>query len=589
MGSGSDLWFPCAVSFDSSTQPTEGAPLPLTAAATFCATLVDEWVRAGTTDAFVAPGSRSTPMALALAGRSEIAVHVFHDERSASFAAVGHGLDTGRPAVVLCSSGTAGTHMHGAVVEAHQSAVPMLVCTADRPPRLWNVSAPQVINQTELFGGSVRRFVEPGVPDTGLADTWRSLASSAWLAAMGSGGAIACAGPVHLNLSFDDPLVGVPDELPPGRLENASWHAAGASSTVPDLDAVVGRLVGRTGVIIAGAGVTDSGGVLALANHLGWPVLCDHRSGCRRPGASISFFDSLLRHQPFVDTHRPQVILRFGEPLASKVLSQWITSSAAAGAEVIVAAEGPYPRDPERVAGTMVSESGFAMALLERLPSSLSPSPAADAWLAADSKASGAIAATLSTWSLSEPAIAQQVVASVPADGALVLSSSMPVRDVEWFGGPRAGIRTYANRGANGIDGVISTALGVALTGRPTTLLIGDVAFLHDSAGLIAAAQRSVDLSIVLVNNGGGGIFSFLPQAEQLPAERFEQLFGTPHNTDFASLAAAHHLEFVPFTADTTIEDLTPRGLRIFHAETGRPTNVENHAALHAAVAVALG
>lgn len=541
------------------------------------------------TDAFVAPGSRSTPMALALTGRTELRVHLFHDERSASFAAVGHGLATGRSAVVLCSSGTAGTHMHGAVVEAHQSSVPMLVCTADRPPRLWNVGAPQVIDQTHLFGSAVRLFVEPGVPDFANAGTWRSLASRTWLAAScGGGGAIESPGPVHLNLSFDEPLVGTADELPAGRAENAPWHQSTAQATTVDLDRIVGRIVGRSGVIVAGAGTSDSGGVLALAGHLGWPVLCDHRSGCRRPGSSISYFDSLLRHEPFAAAHQPQVILRFGEPLSSKVLSQWIATSAAAGAEVIVAADTAIPSDPEQVATTQVVEAGFAMTLLERLPADLVPSSSADEWLAADGRAEAAITATLAEWELSEPGVARLAVASVPADGALVVSSSMPVRDVEWFGGPRAGIRVFANRGANGIDGVTSTALGVALTGLPTTLLIGDVAFLHDSAALVAAARRPVDLTIVLVDNDGGGIFSFLPQADVLETERFETLFGTSHETDFASLAAAHRIELQSLTAATTAADLAPKGLRIFHARTDRSANIDQHAALHAAVASGL-
>ncbi|MFA9566459.1 MAG: thiamine pyrophosphate-binding protein, partial [Acidimicrobiales bacterium] len=182
-----------------------------TTAATFCATLVDEWVRAGLTDAVVAPGSRSTPLALALAESGHIRVHVVHDERSASFIALGLGLATGRPAVVLCTSGTAATHFHGAVVEAHLSAVPMLVCTADRPPELWDIGAPQTIDQSGLYRSAVRWFCEPGVPDGGAAPSWRSLASRGVAEAIGWSGR---PGPVHYNLSFRDPLVGEPGELP---------------------------------------------------------------------------------------------------------------------------------------------------------------------------------------------------------------------------------------------------------------------------------------------------------------------------------------------------------------------------------------
>src|SRR5580765_3997571 len=180
-----------------------------TTAATFCATLVDEWVRAGLTDAVVAPGSRSTPMALALATRPEVRLHVHHDERSAAFVALGIGRANGRPAVLLCSSGTAAANFHPAVIEAHHAEVPMLVCTADRPPELRDVAAPQTIDQTGLYTTAVRWFHDPGVPDDARRSSWRSLAARALANTAGSR-----AGPVHLKLSFRDPLTGDPAALP---------------------------------------------------------------------------------------------------------------------------------------------------------------------------------------------------------------------------------------------------------------------------------------------------------------------------------------------------------------------------------------
>lgn len=550
--------------------------MPVTAAATFCATLVDEWMRAGLTDAFIAPGSRSTPLALALAGQPNIAVHIFHDERAASFAALGHGLATGKPAIVLCSSGTAGTHFHAAVVEADLSSVPMLVVTADRPPELWDVGAPQVIDQTHLYGNVVRAFLEPGVPDDAQAGSWRSLAATAWIAATG---AADWPGPVHLNLSFADPLVGEAGSLPPGRDAGAPWHRHEAARPEPDLADIAGRLVGRSGVIIAGGGTSDPAAVLMLAQRLGWPVLADHRSGCRRADVSISCFDALLRDADFAEAHRPQVILRFGQILSSKSLSQWIASG---DADVIVARTGRILSDPERVARTQVAEPGLAVALLERLPGSLTPARTLTTWRAADDAAQAAMDADLATQGWSEPAIARAVLNSIGPDAALVLASSMPVRDVEWYGGAKTGIRVFSNRGANGIDGVVSTAAGVAVSGLPTTVLIGDVAFLHDSTALIALSERDLNLTIVVTDNDGGGIFSFLPQQELLGADRFEQLFGTPHSTNLTALAQAHGIGVEEW--GEKLPDLTPRGVRVIIARTDRTANVAHHAALNNAV-----
>jgi len=560
----------------------------VTAAATFCATLADEWVRSGLTDAFIAPGSRSTPLALALGARSEIAVHVFHDERSASFAALGHGLATGRPAVVLCSSGTAGAHFAAAVIEADLSAVPLVVCTADRPPGLWDVGAPQVIDQTKLFGNAVRFFGEPGVPAVDGSGWWRSLASRSWVEAVGWSGR---PGPVHLNLSFDDPLVGRPDDLPEGRAGSQPWHQLRPLQrpTSVDIGVMAERFVGRRGVVIAGRGVSDPSAVIEVANRLGWPVLADHRSGCRRPDVAIDHFDSLLRSPAFAEARQPQVILRFGQTLASKALSQWTSASAAGGCEVIVGHPSATWIDPERVASTVVAEPGLAIALLERIPADMVASDEAAIWQAADRAAAVAVGEVLSDAEqlgrLTEPAIARTVLAAAPRSSALVAASSMPVREIEWFGKARADLAVYANRGANGIDGTVATAIGVALTGVPTTVLIGDVALLHDSTSLIALAPRRVDLTIVVVDNDGGGIFSFLPQGELLTETEFEQLFGTPHGTDLAALAAAHGIEVAPWGAD-----LRPSGVRLVVATPTltRSENVAFHERLHTVVAEAV-
>ncbi|MGI9615858.1 MAG: 2-succinyl-5-enolpyruvyl-6-hydroxy-3-cyclohexene-1-carboxylic-acid synthase [Acidimicrobiales bacterium] len=534
--------------------------MTITDAATFCATLVDEWARAGITDAFVAPGSRSTPLALALAAEDRLQVHVFHDERTASFAALGHGLASEIPAITLCTSGTAAAHFHAAVVEADLSSVPMIVCTADRPPELWDIGAPQTIDQTHLFGRSVRFFAEPGVPDAVASTSWRSLASRAVAEALGWSSR---PGPVQLNLSFRDPLVGQPGPLPAGRDGAQPWHkvtrhapSAGQARALPRttagaLPSLVTDGKAVSGVIIAGAGTSEPSAVTALAERLGWPVLADHRSGCRSSPASINHFDALLRSSPFADAQRPAIVIRFGEALASKVLSQWLASTSA---DLIAVVDRRRWSDPERMAGFVV-DTATIMDLLRSITGA-DPADDLDRWREADDAAATAIADVLAIDEASgtapattEVATARSVVADVPAGGALVIASSMPVRDFEWYGPPRDDIDVFANRGANGIDGTVATAIGVALTGRPTTVLLGDVAFLHDSAALIGLANRDLDLRIVVVDNDGGGIFSFLPQAELLDAPTYEQLFGTPHGTDLAALSIAYGLTVL--TGDT--------------------------------------
>ena len=578
-------------------------------AATFCATLVDEWVRAGVATAFVAPGSRSTPLALALSANEAMTLHVFHDERAASFAALGHGLATSLPAVLLCTSGTAATHFHGAVVEADLSSVPLLVCTADRPPELWDIGAPQTIDQSGLYGSAVRYFAEPGVPDAAAADSWRSLASRAIAEAVGWSGRC---GPVHLNLSFRDPLVAEPGPLPPGRPGAKPWHqvTAGRASdrtTTAEITPPVADVASRLwstgagnepaaveGVIVAGAGSPQPEQIVALAEQLGWPILADHRSKCRAGGNAITYFDALLRSPAFTSGLKPELVLRFGEGLASKALTQWL-SGISTSAEVVAVVDGTRWSDPERIAATMLQGPSVVSGLLSALPDGLRPSAAAGHWTDADQRSTDVVARLLAP-SVDQPAganeaacaseieIARSVVAGIPSGGALVLSSSMPVRDVEWYGPNRDDIDVYANRGANGIDGVISTAIGVALTGRPTTVLIGDVAFLHDSTALIALATRTIDLHIVVVDNDGGAIFSFLPQARQLDHDTYEQLFGTPHDTDLAALAKAHKLATRTFTSTPPTEG----GVTVSLAASNRETNARVHDRLNQAVSAAL-
>lgn len=548
--------------------------------ATFCATLVDEWLRAGVSHAVIAPGSRSTPLAVALASRKEMNVHLFHDERSASFAALGIGVATGKPAVLLCTSGTAATHFHGAVAEADLSCIPLIVCTADRPPELKDVGAPQTIDQTNLYGTAVRWFHDPGVPSFDASYSWRSLASRAYALTTQP-----VPGPVHLNLPFREPLLGNVVNMPSAR-DGAWWQQI--SSSEVDAEAIkhlAQHISGKSGVVIAGRGCTSE--VLTLAKKLKWPVFADSRSGLRNGDPNVVMaFDAILRSEKWSKELLPDIVLRVGEPPASKVLSQWVTSS---GAEVVQVLPHATVSNPDHlVAHTVVGDVAQVASAVEVLVDA-----AHFDWLEKWSRIEARTQKRITEWTsenMSEPTVARVVTKAQKSGSHLVVSSSMPIRDVEWFGDCTPEVFVHSNRGANGIDGVISTAVGVALaTGKPTTVLIGDIACIHDSNGMWGLSQRNVDLKIVVTNNDGGSIFSFLPQASVLEGDQFEFLFGTPHGVSFENLATAHGVRYHAATDQKSLSQaLASKGTCLIEVKLDRSVNVALHGELNAAVIQAL-
>ncbi len=580
---------------------------PEDVAASFCAALVDEWTRAGVTDAVVCPGSRSTPVALALHADERIGVHVHHDERAGAFTALGMGAATGRPAVVLTTSGTAGAHAHAAVVEAHHASVPLIVVTANRPPELADVGAPQTVDQHRLFGAATRWFDAPGVPDRAAADTWRGRAARSVLEALGAGAA-GRPGPVHLDLAFREPLVGRAVHVPPGRPDGAPWTVAAPVAVTPELDRLAAVVASaRRGIVVAGvepgAPPTGPGSTAAAAGRvaagLGWPLLLDARlRGAAAPDAVVvGTADAVLRDVDAAVALRPDAVVHIGAPVASRVVNEWV---AAAGAvEVRVGAHGwtdPAHRAALRIAAPAAAVADVLVGGLVDGALGSVPEPGwVERWAAVEAAAQGAIAATVAAEAdPTEPATARAVLAALGPGSRLVVSSSMPVRDLEWYGAPRQDVVVHANRGANGIDGVVSTALGVALaTGAPTVCLIGDVALLHDASALVGAAARPVTLTIVVVDNDGGGIFSFLPQATDPGGAAFEELFGTPHGTDLRLLAAAHGLVTIEPAEPTEVgpavrASLAAGGVRLVRVATDRAANVAAHRRIHAAVQAAV-
>ena len=554
--------------------------------ATFCATLVDEWLHCGVRHAVVSPGSRSTPIALEIANRQEIEMHIFHDERSAAFAALGIAKASGVPAILVCSSGTAAVEFHPAVVEAHHSETPILICTADRPAELQGVGAPQTIDQQNLYGVAIRKFVNAEVANDSESHTWRHIARDLFATSLGD-----VQGPVHLNLRFREPLMGFATNLPPRDANDAVITKKVALPSSRSLRKLNKALESENGLIIAGPENYRVESILRLAETLGWPIIADPRSGTRVPNKLVvAGADAILRDEDFSKRLRPDVVLRFGTLPASKVVNSWLLGS---GANQVVITTTPSLTDPDRQCSLhIVSDIDELCAGLVSVHSKESIRNRSlswlDKWIAAEDSAQKAINAALADEpGLTEPGVARAIYALVPEASHLVVSSSMPIRDVEWFGAPRNGLRVHANRGANGIDGVVSTAVGVALaTRQPTTLLIGDIALLHDVNGLINLASRKIDLRIVVIDNNGGGIFSFLPQAQALDEAKFEKIFGTPHDANIKMLAQAHQINTHELTNISDLaEVLSQRGPWLARVVTDRHENVKVHERINQMVA----
>jgi 2-succinyl-5-enolpyruvyl-6-hydroxy-3-cyclohexene-1-carboxylate synthase len=549
--------------------------------ATFSATLVDEWVKLGVTDAVVCPGSRSTPLALPLADR--LRVHVRLDERSAGFFALGMAMTTGTPTVICVTSGTAAAELHPAVVEAHHARVPLIVCTADRPPELHDTGAPQTIEQVGLYGAATRWSHAPGVPTAGQEEAWRPLATRAFSEAVhGPEGP----GPVHLNLAFREPLLGVAAPLP----ARAGPEVFAGRGRGPGVGADLVPLQGR-GLIIVGRSLpqaAEAPQVLALADRLGWPVLADPLSGARVEG-TIAAADAIVRSQPPL----PECIVLLGAPWLSRALGTFVSDASRAGARVIVVDPWRQWADPSRVATEF--HQCDADAWLEAAGATAKPCDPEwlDGWRSREALAQAAIAEVLGS-DLSEPLVARAVHRyAAETGGTLVVAASMPIRDLEWYAEARElPPRVLANRGANGIDGVVSTALGVAASGAGqgarTVALLGDLAFLHDVSGLVNVPE--VTCTFVVLDNGGGGIFSFLPQAASVEPAVFEQLFGTPPSSDLGAVARGFGLPVHDVTALSQLEPAlaasTPAVVRVMVP--GRAQNVALHDAINQAVRLAL-
>lgn len=553
---------------------------------TLLAAFVDELVRCGVTDACTSPGSRCTPLVLALARERRLRAHSHIDERSAGFFAIGLAKATDRPVAITCTSGTAAANLLPAVIEAHEARVPLIVLTADRPPELRDVGAGQTIDQVKLYGDAVRWFVEVGTHDAEPARVrWiRGLACRAYWTATGDR-----PGPVHLNWPLREPLI--PDEAPPppepGRPAGRPWIARAPRSfqTAQALELPGGA----RGVVVAGRHDRGLGSeIRAFAARVGYPLLADPLSGARSGPAAIAHYDALLRTATGFDPE-PQIVIRVGDLPTSKPLRAWLGAHARTR-QIAIAADGAW-QDPDNVVGELlVAEPRMLLG-----PARPGPAPAdwLEAWRSADLRAETAIDEVLGD-GLSEPAVARTLGRRLDATATLFVAASMPIRDVESFWPVRDdGPRVLANRGANGIDGTISSAFGVAAAGGrgPVVVLIGDVALAHDIGGMLAASRLGLSLTVVLLDNGGGGIFDFLPVARE--RDIFERHVATPTGLDFAHAASLYGLAHRPVAKLGELHDaldvaLGRPGSTLIHVRTDRAANVALHARVWGAVAAAL-
>lgn len=556
---------------------------------TYIAAFVSELISSGAEDVVISPGSRSTPIAMVMAEYPGLRIHMHVDERSAAFFALGIAKASQKPVVLLCTSGTAAANYYPAITEAKISRVPLVVLTADRPHELRDVGAPQTIDQIHLYGHHVKWFVEMAPPEHSeeLIRYARSVCARAVATA-----AQAPSGPVHINFPLREPLIpALEDHQVLIQQERKSGYVKINQPTITLKEAEFAHYAellqeAQKGIIVCGQ-IEDadfSDAVTALAEKLHFPILADPlsqlRSGVHSGKWIIDTYDAFLRFDEIKKTLKPDLIIRFGSMPVSKALSFFLKENHSA--RQIVVDGGVGWRDPAMLSTDMIycHETIFCRETAGRI-SSRTASPYAEKWQNLNSLSKQALAKINETKELSEGKLFYLLEELLPEDAVLFVGNSMPIRDLDsFFYYNQKRIKVMANRGANGIDGTISTALGAAVISQPMYLIVGDLTFFHDLNGLIAAKMQQLNMTVLLINNNGGGIFSFLPQSNH--PKHFEMLFGTPLDLDFSKAVGMYGGEFTSITdwdhlRSALIQDREKKGLRVLQIRTDRYDNVKEH------------
>jgi 2-succinyl-5-enolpyruvyl-6-hydroxy-3-cyclohexene-1-carboxylate synthase len=541
--------------------------------------LADELARCGVKEIVVAPGGRSGPLAQALhhtAARAGQRLHTRFDERAAGFLALGLARATRQPVVVICTSGSAAANLHPAVLEACHSHIPIIVVTADRPPELRGTGASQVTDQVKLFGTAVQLFAEVGLPDTGNGDKSPSpSANSYWRSLICRSVTAASRGPVHLNVPLREPLTfDAPNDFDarfPGRAGDRPWVDVARHQPAPAAPHGLGIPAGSRGVVIVGDDAPDAPGAVAFAEAAGWPLLAEPQSNARGGPNAMVTYRYLLGHPATRRRLMPEIVVTVGRAGVSREILALMSDVT----EHIVVDPHLDWSDPTRTACTVLPEIPCPAG------PAADPSWLAD-WRAADRVARAALNRFLDDSGQSEPRLIRDVLNHLPDDSLCFIGSSMPIRDAEVTMPELAGVRIVCNRGLAGIDGNISTAVGAALAhqaggGGKAYAIMGDLTFLHDATGLIGCAGAAQpDLTLIVINNQGGGIFSLVGYTAD--AIGFDQLFATPHSVDIGGLAAATGWNY-ELIADPVriIEMLNDQGPRIIEVQTDRQANAKLH------------
>lgn len=556
----------------------------------YIAAFVAELVQTGISEVVVSPGSRSTPMAMIMAEHPDLHIHIHVDERSAGFFALGMAKASGKPVALLCTSGTAAANYYPAVIEAYMARIPLIVLTADRPHELRDVGAPQAIDQIHLYGTHVKWFVEMALPEKSveMLRYVRSVCSRAAATAMQ-----APAGPVHLNFPFREPLIPNIDGGPLFQMQDRPNRYVNVNSGEFLLEDEAFKKIAKTvqaylkGIIVCGS-LTDehfAAAVTKLAAMLNFPILADPlsqlRSGKHAHDHVIDTYATFLRNEAANAFLKPDIILRFGAMPVSKALMKFLKENEQA-VQYVVDGGGGW-RDPSLLATDMIycNETNFCKKLSKCLPINGS-SAYLDRWVKVNQLTKENMKLIGDFGEMGESRFFYQLAEMLPERANLFVGNSMPIRDLDsFFQNNEKSLRVLANRGVNGIDGTVSTALGAAaVSSDPVYLVLGDLTFFHDLNGLLAAKLYKLNITIIVLNNNGGGIFSFLSQAEH--PKHFELLFGTPLDLDFGPVVRTFNGKFTRIKDWDHLKAMmssseSEKGLNVFEVVTNRDRSAAEH------------
>ena len=581
----------------------------------YIASLVDELYQLGVRHAVFSPGSRSTTLAMLFQSHGGFHTYMNIDERSAGFMALGIAKAQGEPAVLVCTSGSALTHYGPAVVEAKHSGVPMIILSADRPYTLQQVGAPQTIDQQKYFGTFVNYYEELSVPSESHSYTYpRQVARRAYLKANDHK-----LGPVHINVPLFEPLVpncGA-EYFTQGRSEKAFRLVK--HEKIPTLAPL---LNGKRVLILGGPSVTNPKAVVDFAERIGAVVIGDPLSNLRQYEGVISTYDAFLAHQERWDDLRPDVVIQLGKIPVSKRIQQWMATltdidyiTVSPNADVVnpsltttihvMASVDVFLAEIKRGFPLLISTEKKQRAILQRLATSRSTrhtskgqedghrhEETADShsvvmtptyeeiWERIESDSRQQLDKVQEEPTLFEGRTIHMLQQIIPDEGQILVANSMSIRDMDYFWATgRSQAMVYGNRGTNGIDGTVSTALGLSTNGKPTVMITGDLSFFHDLNGLAIGKTHGMNLTIILHNNDGGGIFQYLPQKG---TDDFDYLFNTPQGIDYSGLATMYGLDYVKVTTNSELEQamqqyIGTEGIHIIEVATSKEISRELH------------